>query len=323
MRIYIALLTYMTAISGVCLSQEKDTLIKKLDSLNKIPDTNIIRQESYNETTKITGRTYLFLLGNNFKQQATAPFHIKGKDWGKVAGFGAVVGGVMLAEKKIQVFARELDQRNPKIRSVSSFITNFGATYEVYTLAALATYGFVFKNQKLKTSTYLASQAFITSYAWFQVGKFIAGKQRPNYPDPQTGDISPIFHGPFYKFKKVNGSKPANNAHSSFPSGHATLAFAAATVYAMEYRDRPLVPIGAYSVASIVCLTRITENRHWASDLLVGAALGYLCGRQVVNNYHRYARIKNAEKAKQRTTVSWNVQYFNGQILPGVVVNFN
>jgi hypothetical protein len=323
MRIHIALLLCMIGVSCVCTSQEKDTLVKKLDSLNKLPDTNIIRQENYNETTKITGRVYLYLLANDFKQQAVAPFHIKGKDWVKVGTFGAMVATTMLAEKKIQVFARELNQRNPGIHSISSFVTNFGATYEVYTLAALAAYGFVFKNEKIRTTTYLATQSYITSYAWFQLGKIMFGRQRPNYMDPITGNVAPKFHGPFYQFKKVNGEKPPNNAHTAFPSGHAALAFAAATVYAMEYRDRPLVPIIAYSAASIVGLTRITENRHWASDILVGAALGHLCGRQVVNNYHRYARIKNGEKAKQRTTVSLNMQYLNGLILPGVVVNFN
>src|SRR5215212_643509 len=99
MRIHIALLLCMTGVSCVCTSQERDTLVKKLDSLNKLPDTNIIRRENYNETTKITGRVYLYLLANDFKQQAVAPFHIKGNDWVKVGAFGAMAGTVMLAEK--------------------------------------------------------------------------------------------------------------------------------------------------------------------------------------------------------------------------------
>jgi membrane-associated phospholipid phosphatase len=304
----------------LCMCQDKDTLVKKIDSLTNLPDSNNIRRESYNELTKINAKTYFFLLGNDFKQQATAPFHIKGDQWLKLAGFGALTGAVMLNEKKIQVFARELNQRNTQVSAVSKYVTRFGGTYEVYTLAALSAYGFIFKNQKIRTTTLLATQAYITSYAWFQAGKFIFGRQRPNYIDPATGDVAPKFHGPFYQFKKIEGAKPANNAHSSFPSGHTTLAFAAATVYAMEYRDRPLVPIIAYSAASIVGLTRITENRHWASDILVGAALGHLCGRQVVNNFHRYARLK---RPATRNTVSFNIQYAGGIMLPGIVYHIH
>ena len=272
--------------------------------------------------TKITGRTYFILLGNDFKQQFTAPFHIKGKDWVKVGGFVLVTGGVMLADKSIQSYATRLTERNPFVKEAGSHITNFGATYEVYTLAALAGYGFIFKNEKIKTTTYLATQAYLTSYVMFNLVKFLSNQQRPNYVDPKTGSISPKFHGPFYQFRKdANGNKPNVDSYTAFPSGHTTLAFAAATVYAMEYRDRPLVPIIAYSAATLVGLTRITENKHWASNVLVGAALGHLCGRQVVNNYHRYARLKNAGKTPN--TVSFNVQYMNGRLIPGVVYHLN
>lgn len=305
------------------LAQEKDTLVKKLDSLSKQPDTTPnVRRESYNEVTRITGKTYLILLGNDFKQQFTAPFHLKGKDWAKVGAFAALTGGAMLADKSVQRYAAKLNDHNAFIHDVGSYITNFGSSYEVYTLAGLAAYGFIFKNEKIKTTTYLATQAYLTSYVMFNIVKFASGQQRPSYIDPETGKNSPKFHGPFYQFrKKADGSKPATESYTAFPSGHTTLAFAAATVYAMEYRDRPAVRIIAYSAASLVGITRITENKHWLSNVLVGAALGHLCGRQVVYNYHRYAQLKN--RGKQPNTVSFNLQYMNGQLLPGMVYHLN
>ena len=305
------------------LAQDKDTLVKKLDSLSKQPDTTPnVRRENYNEITKITGKTYLILLGNDFKQQFTAPFHLKGKDWAKVGGFAVLAGGTMLADKSIQRYAQKLNDHNAFIHDVGSYVTNFGASYEVYTLAGLAAYGFIFKNEKIKTTTYLATQAYLTSYVMFTLVKLATGQQRPNYIDPETGKNSPKFHGLLYQFRKnSSGSRPASNSYTAFPSGHTTLAFAAATVYAMEYRDRPAVAIIAYSAASLVGLTRITENKHWASNVLVGAALGHLCGRQVVYNYHRYARLKN--KGRQPNTVTFNLQYMNGQLLPGLVYHLN
>jgi hypothetical protein len=31
----------------------------------------------------------------------------------------------------------------------------------------------------------------------------------------------------------------------------------------MEYKDRPLVPLISYSAATLIGLSRITENAHW------------------------------------------------------------
>src|SRR5215213_8427412 len=107
-------IAFLFCITGM--AQEKDTLVKKLDSLSKLPDSVSIRRESYNEQTKITGGTYLILLGNDFKQQFTAPFHIKGKDWVKVGSFVLVTGGVMLADKSIQSYAIRLTEHNPFIK---------------------------------------------------------------------------------------------------------------------------------------------------------------------------------------------------------------
>ena len=87
----------------------------------------------------------------------------------------------------------------------------------------------------------------------------------------------------------------------------------------MEYKNTPWVPIVSYSAASLIGASRITENKHWFTDVLTGAALGYLCGRQVVNNYHRYSRIKSG---KPKSVVYFNVGYSNGILMPGVTYHF-
>jgi membrane-associated phospholipid phosphatase len=190
----------------------------------------------------------------------------------------------------------------------------------VATLLALGTYGFLFQNEKIKTTTLLATQAYLSSAIIFESMKFLSGRQRPNYYDPKTKENDPTFHGPFYQFKKgSDGNKPPTSSYTSFPSGHTAVAFAAATVYAMEYHDRPIIPIVAYSAATLIGLSRITENKHWASDVFVGAALGYLCGRQVVNNYHRYSKL---QKQKQKQSLSFNLNYLDGKLLPGLVYKF-
>lgn len=299
-------------------SQQPDTLIRKLDSLAQKSDSvkpNNTAPSAYNETTKINVPTYFVLLGSNFKQAFTKPFHMKGRDW-KYLGIGAgVITALTFADQPVQQAALRIRNSNPPLRTISKYVTNFGGPYEFYTLATLGAYGFIFKNQKMKTTTLLATQAYITGAAVEGLLKTITGRTRPSFYGPNEV-AKPIFKGPFAKSIDYTGTK----TNSSFPSGHTTVAFSAATVYAMEYKDKPLVPILCYTSASLIGLSRITENKHWLTDVVVGAALGYLTGRQVVNNYHRYAAVKNT-KAK-KGDLSFNLQYSQGTVMPGLVYRF-
>ena len=147
--------------------------------------------------------------------------------------------------------------------------------------------------------------------------KMLSGRQRPYYYNPNQVEAEPTFHGPFYKGgRDVNGTK----LNSSFPSGHTTVAFAAATVFALEYKDKPFVPILSYSLATLIGLSRITENKHWITDVFLGAVLGYYTGKQVVNNYHRYAKLKSPRQKKN--SVSFGIDYLQGKALPGLVYKF-
>jgi len=311
------------------MGQQKDTLFRKLDSLAHLPpplkrgNQDSIRQEFYNSKTKITFPVYWKLLASDLKQEVTAPFHARPRDWARTAAVAALTGGVLLTDKSINRKAVDWRNESSGLVETSKYVTRFGGKYEVITLATLGTYGFLFKNEKIKTTTFLATQAYITSTI-FESLKFLSGRQRPYYYDPVSHTNAPTWHGPFYQFKKdANGNKPNVNAYTSFPSGHTTLAFAAATVYAMEYSNRKIIPVLAYSVASVVGLSRITENKHWASDVLIGGILGHLIGRQVVNNYHRYAKLKMEEAKKKRNTLSFAPRNLYGRWLPGIVYRFN
>ncbi|MBC77310.1 MAG: hypothetical protein CME64_14990 [Halobacteriovoraceae bacterium] len=59
---------------------------------------------------------------------------------------------------------------------------------------------------------------------------------------------------------------------SSFPSGHASSAFATATSLHLSYGLDVGIP--AYLVASSIALARVSENTHWLSDAVAGTGLG-------------------------------------------------
>src|SRR5689334_22099965 len=102
MKNYLLLLCLVGCYPTLVFCQQKDTLIKKLDSASKVQsDTsknghNNITQENYNEVTKLTGRTYFLLLASDVKQGFSAPFHIKQKDYPYIAVFAAATGGLIV-----------------------------------------------------------------------------------------------------------------------------------------------------------------------------------------------------------------------------------
>ena len=64
---------------------------------------------------------------------------------------------------------------------------------------------------------------------------------------------------------------------SSFPSGHATSGFLAATLLSEGSR----APLAWYAVASVVAASRVHVRIHHASDVVAGAAMGLAAGRAV------------------------------------------
>ena len=71
--------------------------------------------------------------------------------------------------------------------------------------------------------------------------------------------------------------RPDGSTHNSFPSGHTAMAFTSATILHKEYGHlSPWVSIVGYSTAAVTGISRSLNNRHWLSDIVVGAGVGIL-----------------------------------------------
>lgn len=75
----------------------------------------------------------------------------------------------------------------------------------------------------------------------------------------------------------TNVMRPDGSDNHSFPSGHTATAFMTATMLNKEYGYKsPWIGVGAYSVATATGLMRMANNKHWLSDVLVGAGIGIM-----------------------------------------------
>ncbi len=121
-------------------------------------------------------------------------------------------------------------------------------------------------NERLSRATSLSAEALLSSGLYNLALKRVTRRTRP-----LAGG-----RGDFFVDRPGDGQSAR-----SFPSGHAMGAFAVATVFAEEYRDRRWVPWVAYSTAGLVGSSRMSLGRHFPSDVVVGALLGHSIGRMV------------------------------------------
>ena len=261
--------------------------------------------------------SYFTFLGQNLKQEVTKPFHFTKKDWGNFGKYAAIAIALSFVDEPVQQAALRLRNRNTELNNISKVVTDFGGLNEVFTVAGIGAYGLITGNNKLVNTTLLSSQAFIVSGTITTVVKFLSGRTRPSYY-PADLEAEPRFFGPFHR--RVNDAS-SSYENSSFPSGHSTVAFAVATVFASEYKDNPVVPVIAYSAASLIAISRITENKHWVTDVFSGAALGYFSGKLVVKNYQTFKKVHSLQKRKSSIAFSFNYSF--GHLEPMIVYKFN
>jgi membrane-associated phospholipid phosphatase len=125
-------------------------------------------------------------------------------------------------------------------------------------------------------------EALVVSGVVTGVIKGVAGRARPNI----SGDTSAR------DFQLWRGF--GNGGYKSFPSGHTTAAFAAASVVTSEIqhswpRAAWIVGPAMYGGAALVGLSRMYNNAHWASDVVLGAAIGTFSGIKIVRYNHTSA----------------------------------
>lgn len=213
-------------------------------------------------STKSLEKDFLKNILRDQKAIWTAPLRLRGEDAKWLVPLGAGVAGLIATDRRTSAFVG----RGGSLPAASRAVSLGGTFYAAEGVAAgFYLVGRLTNNRKARETGLLATEALIDSGIAAQALKFATERPRPN---DDAG------RGRFF------------TGGNSFPSGHATSAWSAATVIAYEYQDRPLVRYGAFAAATAISLSRYTGRKHFLSDALVGSAIGFGIGRFVYRKRH-------------------------------------
>jgi len=130
---------------------------------------------------------------------------------------------------------------------------------------------------------------------WVQGGAalstYVAGRLTGHAPTTHVGsDLirAQLLNGLLTQgLKRAVGRTRPNGGHHAFPSGHTSAAFTSAAVLERHYGWKVGAP--AYAVAGLVGWSRVRDNVHWLSDVLMGATIGTAVGRAVTAGHRERA----------------------------------
>jgi len=103
----------------------------------------------------------------------------------------------------------------------------------------------------------------------------------------------------------INARRP-NGGNYSFPSGHTSQAFTGASVLFQEFKNTDvMVASSGYVFAAATGYARVTNNKHWTSDVLVGAGIGII----MTNLVYYFGPLKNWNPLKINKNISFFSMY--------------
>jgi membrane-associated phospholipid phosphatase len=201
-------------------------------------------------------------LGGVFVDQKliwTSPFRLQAKDMAWLVPDAGIAAGLFATDRTT---SRELSRRGVKRAGTFS---NAGLAAFAGVAGGMYVLGVHRNDDQMRETGRLSAEAAADAFGVTEVLKYSMRRERPNV-DNGRGD--------FFQSGGV-----------SFPSAHASLSFAIATVVSKEYPG-PLTKFFSYGLATAVSAARVSGQQHFLSDVFVGGTTGYLIGSTVYRHHH-------------------------------------
>jgi membrane-associated phospholipid phosphatase len=228
------------------------------DALPK--QTDVANEPAIDDPNSI-GVSFLKNLVSDQKSIWISPRHLRWADGSWLFPLAAATAGFLATDRAVPPALSNDPAKLNRYTSYSNYAlySMIGAGGGLYVWSKIISH-----DDHERETGILAGEAAINSYAVDTAFKYAFGRERP-YQDQGLGNF---FHG-----------------GDSFPSDHSAVAWSIASVVAHEYPG-PLTQIAVYGLATAVSATRVMGQQHFPSDVVVGAAIGWLIGREVYRTHH-------------------------------------
>jgi hypothetical protein len=202
----------------------------------------------------------LFLDQKNFW---LTPFHMTEAQWQVTVPLAFAAAALVASDTAIERHV----PTNPTTVSHAVTASNAGLGAMAGLGAGMFLWGHLTDNDQQRETGVLSGEAAIDAFLDTEVFAYATGRERP-FVDGGRGRF---FQG-----------------GDSFPSQHAAISWAIASLIAHEYPGL-LTQFLAYGMAGGVSAARFAGQKHFASDVVVGSALGWYLGRQVFRSHSHYS----------------------------------
>lgn len=189
-----------------------------------------------------------------------SPAHVRlgHADW--LVPFGGLTAGFLVTDRDASL---HLPNSPSTLKHYRDF-SNYGLAGMGGAVGGLYLWGRATHDAHKQETGILSGEAVANALLVTEVLKFATGRERPGV------DAS---HGKFWQ------------GGDSFPSGHAAMSWAAASVIAHEYPGL-FTKILAYGAASAISISRVEGKRHFPADAFVSSGIGWLAGWQAYRAHH-------------------------------------
>jgi len=202
----------------------------------------------------------------DFRGVFSSPAHFDDSDWMRVAAIaGAATLSTLFFDEPVRDFA--LNHHTPfldTVMPVGDYYGRFRTGYGVGSLIYLG--GILAGADDVRLTGRAVLEAHTFAMMITGVLKATTGRSRPFKQEGNTR---------FSLFA-------TENPNWSFPSGHATSAFAVSSALSTRIK-RPWATVGLYALSTLTAMQRVYDDKHWLSDTIVGAAIGTAVGLAVGN----------------------------------------
>ncbi len=212
----------------------------------------------------------------DFVKIGRAPFRMSQQDYVLFSSFVALNAGLiwLVDESVDEEFARENDHFYNKLLQAATwpgdvFNRMQPEGFAAALMGATAASGILLQDKKLLQTSLLLLESYIITGMINRLAKISIGRARPLL------NKGPHFRNSFY-------TKSDRDQFYSMPSGHTSSIFTLMAVLINQYHSK-FVRYPAYALMASVALQRIETRKHWLSDVVVGAALGYRVAGHLVN----------------------------------------